>query len=65
MTIDEWEESGLEPRFGHQGQWLKDDLDRLESPVVAAFALLDGASPEGNTNVQLAAESVKRSRRRS
>ncbi|HKG18508.1 MAG TPA: hypothetical protein VKB00_02120 [Candidatus Limnocylindrales bacterium] len=48
MTIDEWDESGLEPRFGHQRQWLKNDLDRLQTPAAAAFALLDRAPAGAN-----------------
>jgi len=55
MTIDEWEERRLEPRFGHQGQWLMNDLDRLQAQAVAAFALLEEPSVDRHENADRAA----------
>ncbi len=44
MNIDDWDRQGLEPGFGHQGAWLQNDMDRIDSPMAAAFALLDEPS---------------------
>ncbi|HKG55859.1 MAG TPA: hypothetical protein VKA85_01280 [Candidatus Limnocylindrales bacterium] len=44
MKMRDWDEQGLVPAFGHQGEWLADILDRAGSPEIAAYAIDDGAA---------------------
>ncbi len=39
MKIREWDEARLEPVFGQAGEWLLDQLDEIDSPEVAAYAV--------------------------
>jgi hypothetical protein len=51
MKISDWDERRLEPLFGHQGTWLTNDLDRLNSPIAAAFALVDEPPTESYSSI--------------
>jgi hypothetical protein len=42
MKMREWDSFGLTPGFGHQGEWLTNLLDRVASPEIAAYAVLEG-----------------------
>jgi hypothetical protein len=47
VRMEEWDEQGLEPLFGHQRQWLTDLLDRISSPEAASYALLEDQGARG------------------
>lgn len=39
MRMQDWDAAGIEPLFGHQREWLNDELARMEASEVAAFAV--------------------------
>ncbi len=52
----------LQPPFGHQGQWLSDDLDRINSPIAAVFALRhnERGTATGDTSAAAASDQARR-----
>ena len=56
MKIRDWTEAGLEPLFGHEGEWLIELLERLEAGEAAAYALRERRAGKAGRRFLVAAD---------